>query len=192
MQAVVLEQVGGPEQLVLRELPDPTAQAGQVVVDVKASAVNFMEVLVRRGLYPQMPELPWVPGAEVVVDGERVDLAREHVYKGVMLSGVPNLGIAVGYTNASWTLRADLSARWFTALLRHLRRRGVTMAVPRYDEDPPGTRPLIDLTSGYVRRAAGVLPRQGRAYPWRVTQSYLRDAAAMRLGRLDDGRLELS
>jgi monooxygenase len=131
-------------------------------------------------------------GAEVVVDGERVDLAREHVYKGVMLSGVPNLGIAVGYTNASWTLRADLSARWFTALLRHLRRRGLTMAVPRYDENPPGTRPLIDLTSGYVRRAAGVLPRQGRAYPWRVTQSYLRDAATMRLGRFDDGRLELS
>jgi len=131
-------------------------------------------------------------GAEVVVDGEPVDVARAHVYKGLMLSGVPNAALAVGYTNASWTLRADLSARWFTSLVRHLDDRGLTMAVPRYDEDPPGAAPMLDLTSGYVQRAADTLPRQGRAYPWRVTQSYLRDAAQMRLARFDDGHLELS
>ena len=131
-------------------------------------------------------------GIEVVVDGERVDVASRHVYKGLMLSGVPNAALAVGYTNASWTLRADLSARWFTSLVRYLEHRGLSMAVPRYDEDPPGTGPLIDLTSGYVRRAEAELPRQGRAHPWRVTQSYLRDAARTRLGRIDDGRLELS
>ena len=104
-------------------------------------------------------------GIEVVVDGQPVDVARRHVYKGLMLSGVPNAALSVGYTNASWTLRADLSARWFTSLVRYLDRHGLTMAVPRYDEDPPGTGPLLELTSGYVRRAEGVLPRQGRRTP---------------------------
>ncbi len=131
-------------------------------------------------------------GAEIVVDGERVDVAREHVYKGLMLSGVPNVALAMGYTNASWTLRADLSARWFPSLVRYLRDRGLTVAVPRYDEDPPGEGPLLELASGYVRRAEGSLPRQGNSRPWRVVQSHLRDAASMRLSRVDDGRLHLS
>ncbi len=130
-------------------------------------------------------------GAELVVDGRPVDIAREHVYKGLMLSGVPNLALAVGYTNASWTLRADLSARWFTSLVRHLDRHGLGVAVPRYDEEPPGDGPLLELTSGYVRRAEAELPRQGRARPWRVVQSYLPDAASVLLGRIDDGHLEL-
>jgi NADPH2:quinone reductase len=74
VKAVVLEAVGGPEQLVLRDVPEPTAADGQVVVDVRAAGINFLEVLVRRGLYPQAPELPWVPGVEVAgeVDGRRV------------------------------------------------------------------------------------------------------------------------
>ncbi len=111
-----------------------------------------------------------------------------------MLSDVPNLALAVGYTNASWTLRADLSARWFCSLLRYLDRHGHTVATPRYDEQPWRARssgPLLDLTSGYIQRAAHLLPRQGRRRPWRVVQSYLYDLAVMRLGRIDDGRLEL-
>ena len=130
-------------------------------------------------------------GAELVVDGEPVDLAKGHVYKGLMLSGVPNVAMAVGYTNASWTLRADLSARWFCMLLRHLDRHGLEVATPRYDEEVPGERPLLDLTSGYVQRAAHLLPRQGHARPWRVVQSYVYDLAVTRLGRIDDGHLEL-
>ena len=133
-------------------------------------------------------------GAEVVVDGAVLDASSTHVYKGVMLSDVPNLGLAVGYTNASWTLRADLSARWFCSLVRHLDRHGYAAATPRYSEpsgDTKGDRPFLDLTSGYVRRAAGILPRQGRERPWRVVQSYLYDLAVMRLGRIDDGHLEL-
>jgi cation diffusion facilitator CzcD-associated flavoprotein CzcO len=130
-------------------------------------------------------------GAEVVVDGRPVDLAGEHVYKGLMLSGVPNVAMAVGYTNASWTLRADLSARWFCTLLHHLDRHGLEVATPRYDEADAGDEPLLGLTSGYVQRAADLLPRQGRRRPWRVVQSYLYDVAVTRFGRVDDGHLEL-
>ena len=130
-------------------------------------------------------------GAELVVDGEPVDLSRGHVYKGLMLSDVPNVAMAVGYTNASWTLRADLSARWFCSLLRHLDRHGLTVATPRYDEPEAGERPLLDLTSGYVQRAADLLPRQGERRPWRVVQSYFYDVAVTRLARIDDGHLEL-
>ncbi len=130
-------------------------------------------------------------GAELVVDGEPVDLPGRHVYKGTMLSGVPNMAMAVGYTNASWTLRADLSARWFCSLLRHLDRHDLTVAIPRYDEPETGERPLLDLTSGYVQRAAHLLPRQGHHRPWRVVQSYVYDVAVTRLSRVDDGHLEL-
>jgi monooxygenase len=130
-------------------------------------------------------------GAELVVDGEPVDLSRGHVYKGLMLSEVPNVAMAVGYTNASWTLRADLSARWFCSLLRYLDRHHLTVATPRYDEPEVGERPLLDLTSGYVQRAVHLLPRQGERRPWRVVQSYLYDVTVTRLGRIDDGHLEL-
>ncbi len=133
-------------------------------------------------------------GAEVVVDGQPLDVSAAHVYKGAMLSDVPNLALAVGYTNASWTLRADLSARWFCSLLRYLDRHGYSVVIPRYDEDPvegQESRPLLDLTSGYIRRGAHLMPRQGRRRPWRVVQSYLYDLAVMRLGPIDDGRLEL-
>ena len=132
-------------------------------------------------------------GAEAVVDGEVVDISAGHVYKGLMLSDVPNLAMSVGYTNASWTLRADLSARWFCSLLRFMDRRGLRVATPRYDPATEGEEdaPLLDLTSGYIRRGAHLLPRQGRRRPWRVVQSYPYDLAVMRLGRIDDGHLDL-
>ena len=130
-------------------------------------------------------------GTEVVVDGQVVDVSQGHVYKGLMLSDVPNAALAVGYTNASWTLRADLSARWFCSLVRFMERKGYAVATPRYDEVGVASTPLLDLTSGYVQRGAHLLPRQGQRAPWRVVQSYAHDLAVMRLGRIDDGRLEL-
>ena len=130
-------------------------------------------------------------GAQVLVDGELVDVSEGHVYKGLMLSDVPNIALAVGYTNASWTLRADLSARWFCSLVTFMDRKGYAVATPRYDEVGVEDTPLLALSSGYVQRAAHLLPRQGRRAPWRVVQSYLHDLAVMRLGRIDDGRLEL-
>jgi cation diffusion facilitator CzcD-associated flavoprotein CzcO len=136
-------------------------------------------------------EMEFGGGARVFVDGAEVDVSSGHVYKGLMLSDVPNMAMAVGYTNASWTLRADLSARWFCSLVRHLDRRGLSVATPRYRESDPVDAPMLDLTSGYVQRSAHLLPKQGRSRPWKVVQSYAYDLAVMRLGRIDDGHLEL-
>ena len=130
-------------------------------------------------------------GAELVVDGEPVDLSRGHVYKGLMLSDVPNVAMAVGYTNASWTLRADLSARWFCSLLRYLDRHGLPWRRPATTSRTVGERPLLDLTSGYVQRAAHLLPRQGERRPWRVVQATCTTWRSPGSGRIDDGHLEL-
>ena len=128
-------------------------------------------------------------GAQVTVDGEPLRLPETMVYRGAMLSGVPNLVLTMGYTNASWTLRADLIAQYVVRLLRRLQHRRCDYLVAQRD---PGVRerPLIDFSSGYVRRAADVLPRQGDRFPWRVHQNYLRDLIVTRYSRLEDRALQ--
>ncbi|MFD0890519.1 FAD-containing monooxygenase EthA, partial [Streptosporangium algeriense] len=113
-------------------------------------------------------------GITVSVDGRTVDLAETTAYRGLMLSGVPNLAFCVGYTNASWTLRADLSSRYVVRLLDHMGRHGLTSAMPVF---PRGgaRRPLLGLTSTYIQRAAHLFPQQGDHDPWRVGQNYLID-----------------
>jgi monooxygenase len=109
----------------------------------------------------------------VTVDGAPVEIGEHTAYRGIMLSGVPNLAYCIGYVNASWTLRADLSHRYVMRLLKHMRRHGYAVAVPH---SPGGQgRPLLDLSSGYVQRALDMFPRQGARDPWLVRQNYLRD-----------------
>jgi cation diffusion facilitator CzcD-associated flavoprotein CzcO len=124
-------------------------------------------------------------GIALGVDGERVNPAEHMVYKGMMLSDVPNLALAFGYTNASWTLRSDLTARMVCRLLRRMDRNGFNTCVPRVSGlvEP---RPVIDFSSGYVKRAQGVMPSQGDRDPWRVRQNHVADLAAMRFGRIDE------
>jgi hypothetical protein len=108
------------------------------------------------------------------VDGEPVDPGKRLAYRGLMLSGVPNLAYCVGYANASWTLRADLSSRYVCRLLAFMDRNGYAIATPV--EPPDGIRrPLLDLTSGYVQRALDRFPQQGDRDPWTVRQNYLLD-----------------
>ncbi|WP_275689969.1 flavin-containing monooxygenase [Diaminobutyricibacter tongyongensis] len=125
-----------------------------------------------------------VGGIELEVDGVSVDPADRLVYKGLMFAGVPNLAWCVGYTNASWTLRADLSSRYVCRLLSYLDRAGVDMAVPVVRDDDGLRRPILPLTSGYIRRAAEVLPKQGSRPPWVLRQNYLREAVTMRWSRV--------
>lgn len=129
-------------------------------------------------------------GVELEVDGQVVQLSDTLAYKGCMYSGVPNLVSAFGYTNASWTLKVDLTAAWTARLLGAMDARGATVAVPRHDASQP-RRPLIDFSSGYVKRALGNLPSQGGSRPWRVHQNYLLDLLELRYGPLDDGVLDI-
>jgi cation diffusion facilitator CzcD-associated flavoprotein CzcO len=132
-------------------------------------------------------------GATLRVDGRDVDLARATAYKGALLSGLPNLALTFGYTNASWTLKADLVATYVCRLLRYMRAHGHAVVVPDGPPDgPDGLPPLIDLRSGYVRRGAALLPRRGLTGPWRLANSYPRDVLTLRHGRLDDGHLRFS
>jgi monooxygenase len=128
---------------------------------------------------------------ELVVDGESVDAASTVQYKGMMLSGVPNMVSTFGYTNASWTLKSDLTAEWVCRLLRRMRRRGEAVCVPRWQGALP-REAWIDFSSGYLQRSLALFPKQGPASPWRLSQSYLQDILALRFGRLDDGALRFA
>ncbi|MBF6547206.1 flavin-containing monooxygenase [Nocardia brasiliensis] len=109
------------------------------------------------------------------VDGEDVALAEQFVWQGTMVSGVPNFAVCIGYTNASWTLRADLSSRLVCKIINHMDRRGQAAVVPKPDGDLV-EQPLLELTSGYIQRAIGAFPRQGDRRPWKVRQNYLLDS----------------
>jgi cation diffusion facilitator CzcD-associated flavoprotein CzcO len=124
-------------------------------------------------------------GMSLTVDGEPVDVSKTVSYKGMMISGVPNYTLVIGYTNASWTLKADLVNRYVCRLINHLDEHGYVSATPV--APPEGAdQPFLDLASGYVQRSLADLPKQGRRKPWRLNQNYLRDVGLMRRGPLDD------
>ena len=132
-------------------------------------------------------ELLFLGGIELAVDGEPVELKDRLTYKGMMLEGVPNLALAIGYTNASWTLRCDLTCRYVTRLLNRLRDTSMRQCTPVNDDPDVGPEPLLNLRSGYIQRAQGKMPQQGSQPPWRVYQSYLQDYRATRRADVDDG-----
>jgi monooxygenase len=131
-----------------------------------------------------------IGGIALTVDGRPVDIADTVAYKGMMLSGVPNFALTIGYTNASWTLKADLVARYVCRLLRHLAATGtdtVTPSPPAALRDRSKLEPLLDFTSGYIRRSLDALPKQGPSTPWRLHQDYPRDLHLFRRGPVTDG-----
>ena len=130
-------------------------------------------------------------GIEITVDGVRTELAKSTSYKGMMFSGVPNLAAAFGYTNASWTLKADLTCEYVCRLLGYMDRRGYGQCTPVKQADVEEA-PFLDFSSGYVQRALDALPRQGTTKPWKLHQNYARDMVALRLGRLDDGTMRFA
>ena len=129
-------------------------------------------------------------GMELSVDGRDVDISQTLGYKGMLLSGVPNLAISVGYTNASWTLKCDLTCAYVCRLLNHMDAHGYAQVTPRNRDPSQPTEPFIDLKSGYVERSVHEFPRQGLRHPWRLHQSYARDAAMLRFGAIEDDALE--
>jgi len=129
-------------------------------------------------------------GMQLVVDGAPVELPKAFVYKGMMFSDIPNVAFAVGYTNASWTLKCDLTAEYVCRLLNHMDQHGFAVCTPRVNDPDIEEEPVIDFNSGYVLRALHTLPRQGSKTPWRLHQNYMKDLRMMRYGRVDDGTME--
>ena len=137
-------------------------------------------------------KLQLMSGLEVTVDGERKDLSESRTYKGMMFSDIPNLALVMGYTNASWTLKADLVSTYVCRVLNHMKKRGYHQCRPKLDDPDMELRPFLDLTSGYVQRAMDQFPKQGVKRPWRLYQNYLLDAVALRFGRVADGVMQFS
>jgi cation diffusion facilitator CzcD-associated flavoprotein CzcO len=138
-------------------------------------------------------ELLFLGGIVLSVDGARVDPSTRLTYKGMMLEGVPNLALAIGYTNASWTLKCDLTCDYVCRLLNYMHDRSLTECVPRNKEGASAASgPLLGLTSGYIQRSAHLLPKQGTKQPWKVHQSYWRDYRALKMGDIDDAIMEFS
>jgi monooxygenase len=125
-------------------------------------------------------------GIDVFLDGEQVDFSKTVAYKGMMICGVPNLAITLGYTNASWTLKCDLVAQYVCRLINHMDEHGYVVCMPQSPDPSVPTEPFIDFNSGYVLRSIDALPRQGATSPWRLHQNYFRDVHLLKRGPVDD------
>lgn len=136
-------------------------------------------------------DLQLLGGAQLALDGSPFDLSKTVNYKGVMFRDLPNFAMVFGYTNSSWTLKADITCEYVCRLLKRMDRKGMRQCVPRADA-PMQTVPFLEMTSGYVQRALAKLPQQGTAAPWRLYQNYALDLAMLRFGRIEDGVLALS
>jgi monooxygenase len=134
-------------------------------------------------------ELQVLSGMEVIVNGDKIDFGDTFSYKGMMYSGVPNMASAFGYTNASWTLKADLTAEYVCRLIHHMDVMHSKSCRPLLHGKNPHPVPWLDFTSGYVTRAMDKFPKQGEVAPWKVHQNYALDLMAFRFGKIDDGTM---
>jgi cation diffusion facilitator CzcD-associated flavoprotein CzcO len=131
-------------------------------------------------------------GMTVAVDGRTVDPADTVAYKGMMYSGVPNLAVVSGYTNASWTLKADLVCEYVCRLLNHMQKAGLRQCTPRLDDPAMERLPWVDFSSGYIQRAVDKFPKQGARRPWRLHQNYALDLMSLRYGSVTDKAMVFS
>jgi monooxygenase len=128
-------------------------------------------------------------GIRLSVDGEPVDMPSKMVFKGMMLSDVPNFAFAIGYTNSSWTLKVDLVCEYLARLLNHLERVGADTCVAHNSDPAMGTRPLLDFGAGYVQRKVHLFPKQGTSGPWKLAMSYYKDVKDLRRAPIEDEAL---
>jgi cation diffusion facilitator CzcD-associated flavoprotein CzcO len=129
-------------------------------------------------------------GMQLVVDGRPVELSQTMSYKGMMFTDVPNLASAIGYTNASWTLKCELISQYVCRLLNFMDRYNYVQCTPRKNDPTIMDEPIVNFTSGYIQRALPSLPHQGSKRPWKLYQNYFLDTVAYRWGRIDDQTME--
>ncbi len=131
-------------------------------------------------------------GLQLTVDGVVQDMSKTMNYKGLMYSGIPNLASSFGYTNASWTLKSDLTAQYVCRLLNHMQQKNLAYCVPRNNDASVEERPWVDFSSGYFSRVMHLFPKQGSKAPWRLYQNYPKDIMLLRYGKVDDGVLQFA
>ena len=136
--------------------------------------------------------LVFMNGVDVTLDGEKVDPGKLLNYKGVMLSNVPNLAVTFGYTNASWTLKADLTSEYVCRLIKLMDEKGATSAMPYLAAYPNETEPFVDFSSGYFQRVMDQFPRQHTEAPWKLNMSYFTDRKNLRQLPIEDGVMKFS
>ena len=135
-------------------------------------------------------KLKMVGGVQLSVDGAPVDIPNVLSYKGAMYSGVPNFASALGYTNASWTLKCELISKFVCRLLTYMDTQDYAVCTPRRPDAEVREQPAVNLTSGYIRRSQHLLPKQGERTPWRIHQNYFQDLAAFEYSGFEDGALQ--
>jgi monooxygenase len=131
-------------------------------------------------------------GLQMEIDGVPADPLRSISYKGMMYSGIPNFASAFGYTNASWTLKCDLTAKYVCRLLNYMDARNYDYCTPLRRDPSIVDEPAIHLTSGYLQRSSALLPRQGSKRPWKLHQNYALDLVALKFGQVNDGTMEFT
>jgi monooxygenase len=137
-------------------------------------------------------ELQVLGGIELSVDERRVALSDTMSYKGMMYSDVPNMASCIGYTNASWTLKCDLTCEYVCRVLNRMKAAGYRQCTPRANDPSVEREPWIDFSSGYIQRSLGKFPKQGSRAPWRLYQNYALDTFSLKLGAVEDGVMEFS
>jgi cation diffusion facilitator CzcD-associated flavoprotein CzcO len=128
-------------------------------------------------------------GLEVLVDGKQIEFSKTLTYKGVMFNDVPNMAMSIGYTNASWTLKCDLTCEYICRLLNHMAAKGYDQCCPRQGDPDVELEPMLDFTSGYIQRSIDAFPKQGPKAPWKSYQNYMRDVWTVTYGSIEDGAM---
>jgi len=131
--------------------------------------------------------LKFMGGIKIKIDDKTIDTSKLVSYKGMMLQNIPNTTIVFGYTNASWTLKIDLVCEYFCRIINHMDKNNFKSFVTEINDENLETEPSIGLNSGYVRRASKILPKQGKKYPWKLNQNYIKDMYLLRFKKIEDG-----
>ncbi len=137
-------------------------------------------------------QLQLMGGVKLKVDGKVTDVSDSMAYKGLMFSNIPNAAMIFGYTNASWTLKADISADYICRLIKHMDKKGYDQCMPVLNDGDVKEAPFLDMKSGYIQRAAGIFPKQGDKSPWKLKQNYFFDLTQLRFGSVVDGVMRFS
>jgi len=156
----------------------PPACGGELLADIIVTATGL--------------NLQLFGGADVSRNGVPVELNDTMAYKGMMLTHMPNMAFTIGYTNASWTLKADLVSEFVCRVLNYMDANGFDTVEPQHPGNSVDERPLMDFTPGYVLRALDYLPKSGHVAPWRLKQNYLLDLRLIRRGKVDDEALQFT